>query len=298
MPTTVCFQGTAFTKKRKRMNGTNNVKKAEIKQWNPRGPNELDGYGGVKMSNLLTRTLNLVTSSSSWLPQRIYMPSVGAASYQRIGKRIFLKYLRFKGYVMVYQKMIVGVRWRLRLLRTDNYVFTTPADAQRAQEAIIQYLQLYRNNETYAIGEASWDNANSIRTISTHNYYKTIKNVDNNNIMSSKIIASGYIPYGERDVRVKYEGSLTGNSAGVISLSGFQHYNSSFDGGRYCIPLDVKVKCNDYVNDEDVRYYYVLETDCGCGINYSADGEPFTTMATANPLFEVSFFIRGYFTDC
>lgn len=284
--------GSAFTKKRKRMKGTNSTKKVEIKQWNPRYIGEGDTYNGVTLYNLQLYSNDTPVAGSSWMPFQIHMPSVGTNFYQRIGKSIFLKYLRFKGYIRVYNKAVVGCRWRLRLIRTNNYEFESPAG--RGVAAIKKYVGHYKNAE--APQDADFTDVATMWNMTRHNFYKTIKNVDNDNIIQSKIIASGYIPVSSVATLSEIRGTLTGNSAGAISLTSKTH-NAVLDNGFYCIPLDVKVKCNDYVVEGDIRYYYVLETDCGVGIGYSNDGGLGRSLSTEQALFELSFFIRGYFTD-
>nr|AIY31262.1 hypothetical protein [Dromedary stool-associated circular ssDNA virus] len=296
MPNTVSFQvGTAYTKKRKRMPGTNNVNKAEIKQWNPRSFGEGNTYNGVNIWNVLDKTLWSVVNSSSWLPRPIYMPTQGSGSYQRIGSKIFLKYLRFKGYISVFWRNLIGVRWRLRLLRCDNYLFKEVTDGTTAQAAIIQYLDLLKNHEHPTSGSEEWSVASTVWDNCRHNFYKSVKDVNDRNVIRSKVIASGYIPVSAPAELVTLGGALTGNAAGAITLSG---YNTTYDinNTRYAMPLDVKVKCNDYV-DDSVSYYYVLETDCGIGISYTSANGAYASLATAGALFQLSFFIRGYFTD-
>lgn len=297
MPNTVSFQvGTAYTKKRKRMPGTNKVNKAEIKQWNPRSLGEGDSYNGMRFYNMLSKSLWAITGSSSWCPRYLYFPVQGTSSHQRIGAKIFLKYLRFKGYIAARFNNVVGVRWRLRLLRCDNYKFKEVTSAALAEAAIIEYLDLLKNNEHPTSGSNEWDVPATIWDMTRHNFYKSVKNVNNNNVIRSKVIASGYIPPSVPNADITLEGSLTGNAAGAIYLNGIQT-PKIFNNYLYSMPLDVKVKCNDYI-DDIIAYYIVLETDCGIGISYTELNAPYPSLATGASLFEANFFCRGYFVDC
>lgn len=294
MPTVQFDVGSAFTKKRKRMKGTNGTKKVEIKQWNPRYIGEGDTYNAINIYSVMNINYDNPVTLSAWLPQRLHMPDRGTAPYQMIGNSIFLKYLRFKGYIRVYNRNIVGTRWRLRLLRTNNFEFTVSAGGH-GQQAIQQYLELHKNNML----PDNWTYPGNVLDACRHNFYKCVKNVDNSNVIQDKVIASGYIPVSNELRQGSNAGNLSGNSAGIITLSHVER-NTVMAEGYYNIPLDVKVKCNDFVREGDIRYYYVLETDCGIGFNFT-DWSPSSDLAPslqlAHSSFEVNFFIRGYFTD-
>lgn len=287
--------GSSFSKKRKRMKGTDGSKKVEIKQWNPRSDGEGDTYNAMIFINTVNPTYHSVNLCSSWLPMKLYNPSVGNESYQRVGKSYFLKYLRFKGYLRVENRCVVGCRWRLRLIRTDNYNFSDGYTSDDTAKTLLrQYASLLRNNQLPNT-DTDWS-VNNILDCYRHNYYKSVFNVDNHNIIKTKIIASGYVPVStEANVR-GFTGTLTGNSAGVLTLIGHAH-GQALDKGVYYVPLDVKVKCNDYVNTEDIRYYLVLETDYAGGIDFQTNEEVTYSILASKALFQLNFFVRGYFTD-
>lgn len=281
----------AFTKKRKRMVGTNAKHKVEIKQWNPRQLGEPDTYNAVNLNNifnLASRDANIL--GGSWLPFQVYMPTQGTGSYQRIGNTIFLKYLRFKGYMRVYQRNPLGIRWRLRLLRCDNFVFEEYTDANAALRNYKKYLGLFFNN----VVPAAHDNPSNVLDAGRHNFYKLVKKVWDNNIIKTKVIASGYIPPNNKQA-VTY---ITG-TAGQGPLAASAKENIFVDvNGFYNVPIDINVKCNDVLKDGDVYYYYALETDVAVGCSFYSESAGYTySLQPSMPNFELNFFIRGYFTD-
>ena len=295
MSTVIFRQGSAFTKKRKRMKGTDSTKKVEIKQWNPRYIGEGDTYNGIAITNVMNPGNDSVAAGSSWMPYKIYMPEMGTDSHQRIGKSIFLKYLRFKGFIRVYPRSLIGSRWRLRLIRCDNFSFPD-SHGGHGVDAIRSYVDILKNSKIpdYTVASDVW-------LACAHNFYKSLKNVDNNNVVQYKVIASGYIP-ASNPYMVNFQRALAQGSASEFIETNGRVYEYDFGNGCYCIPLDVKVKCNDFIKD-DINYYYCFEVDCGVGFNMSkvqiqppaTDCVPSTSIAHA--MYEVSFFIRGYFTD-
>lgn len=281
----------AFTKKRKRMVGTNAKSKVEVKQWNPRYPGEGDTYNSVNLVNPFNVSLyNPAVVGGSWMPFDINLPSQGTSAHQRIGNSIFLKYLRFKGYLRVYKRAPIGVRWRIRLLRCDNFKFSEVPSGGDGGTRHKEYVALFHNT----VVPPDFATITPILDSERHNFYKAVKKVWDSNIVRSKIIASGYVPPNNMENRMYTTGMMGDNN--VILTSKDSNYVDV--NGFYDVPIDVKVTCNDVVKYGDIWYYYVLETDCAVGFSFYAEtpGYSYTLQSSLSPL-EFNFFIRGYFKD-
>lgn len=281
----------AFTKKRKRMVGTNAKSRVEIKQWNPRYPGDGDSYAAANLYSLFNVAyFDPAVVGSSWIPYDIHMPQQGTAASQRIGNTIFLKYLRFKGYLRVYKRLPVGLRWRIRLMRCDNFAFPAVPQGGNAIDRHKAYVTLFHN---YMYPDR-FDYAGNVRDAERHNFYKLVKKVWDTNIIKSKIIASGYIPPNNYEER-SYSTGVIGDNNVIVTTKGKNFVDPD---GMYCVPIDVKVKCNDVLKEGDVKYYYVLETDIAIGFNFYLESPGYEEVLTiANTPAEFNFFIRGYFKD-
>lgn len=283
--------GSAFTKKRKRMVGTNSKSKVEIKQWNPRYENEGDTYNAVNLYNVFnTGLFEPAIAGASWIPYEIHLPQQGTSAGQRIGNTIFLKYLRFKGYMRVYRRLPLGLRWRIRLLRCDNFKFVDiPVDGN-GNARHEQYVKLFHN---YTL-PVNYLEHTPILNACRHNFYKMVKKVWDSNIVRSKVIASGYIPPNNLENREYSTGVIGDNN--VIVTSKVSNYVDP--NGYYSVPFDVKVTCNDVVKYGDIWYYYVLETDVPVGISFYAESPGYSySLQASQACCEFNFFIRGYFKD-
>lgn len=293
MPSVMFDVGSSFARKRKRMKGTNAKKLIEVKQWNPRYTGDNDSFDSCCMYNLCSNSCISPTGASSWMPFKMNWPQNGTNSYNRIGKSIFLKYLRFKGYVRVYNLAVHGIRWRLRLIRADGFKFLEPSG--QGIQLIKQYLNVWKAGQ-YPSQDTEFSVATSVAGMTRHNFYKAFKDVQYNNILQTKVIASGYIPVSSPATVGATTGTIAGSETSTVALF-TKTVNQTFNEGFYNVPIDVKVKCNDNVNVDDITYYYVLETDFGVGITYGNTNGLSMSMAISSVVFELNFFIRGYFTD-
>ena len=293
MPSVMFDVGSSFARKRKRMKGTNAKKVVEVKQWNPRYTGDSDSFDSVNIYNLCSNTLISPAGASSWMPFKINWPLTGTNSYNRIGNSIFLKYLRFKGYVRVYNRAVHGIRWRLRLIRADGFKFLEPSG--QGIQLLKQYLNMWKAGQ-YPSQDSEFSVANSVAGMTRHNFYKAFKDVQYNNILQTKVIASGYVPVSSPATNSVTTGTIAGSETSTVALN-TNLIVSNLSEGYYNVPIDVKVKCNDNVKVDDITYYYVLETDFGVGISYSNTNGLSLSMAISSVIFELNFFIRGYFTD-
>lgn len=292
--TSVMFDvGSSFARKRKRMKGTSAKKVVEVKQWNPRYVGDADSFSSCDLFNICTTSAISPVSGSSWMPFKINWPEKGTNGYNRIGNSIFLKYLRFKGYARVYNLAVHGIRWRLRLIRADGFKFLEPSG--QGIQLMKQYLNMWKAGQ-YPSQDTEFSVANSVAGMTRHNFYKAFKDVQYNNILQSKVIASGYIPVSSPATTAQTTGTIVGSETSTVAVN-TKTVNQTFNEGYYNVPLDVKVKCNDNVKVDDISYYYVLETDFGVGITYGNTNGLSMSLAISSTIFELNFFIRGYFTD-
>lgn len=281
----------AYTKKRKRMVGTNPKSQVEIKQWNPRYAEQDTSYEAVNLYNVLNTSMyQPLDAAGSWYPCEVYWPKQGTASNQRIGNTFFLKYLRFKGYIRVYRNLPIGLRWRIRLLRCQSFKFTDVNSTALAQTRIEQYLNMFHNGVT----PAQWGYPQNLIDCTRHNFHKMVKKVETSNVLKSKIIASGYIPPNNDEVGNVTIGTIGNSNVNTVGKAKIYRDPNGF----YNVPVDVKVTCNDVIKIQEIYYYYVLEVDngVGCNFDYAAAGYTLTN-AKADAGAEFNFFIRGYFKD-
>lgn len=293
MPSVMFDVGSCYARKRKRMKGTNAKKVIEVKQWNPRYSGDANSFDSCNIYNICVNSAISPVGASSWMPFKINWPIAGTSSYNRVGNAIFLKYLRFKGYVRVYNRAVHGCRWRLRLIRADGFKFLEPSG--QGIQLLKQYLNMWKAGQ-YPSQDTEFSVPTSVAGMTRHNFYKAFKDVQYNNILQTKVIASGYIPVSSPATTGMTTGTIVGSETSTVAVN-TNTVNQAFSEGYYNVPIDVKVKCNDNVKVDDISYYYVLETDFGVGISYSNTNGLSMSLAISSVVFELNFFIRGYFTD-
>ena len=143
------FSGVVGGKKRKRIQSDGFKRTSEIKQFNMLISNS-DTY------TELTMGMDDGTGESNYLraytARNLFWPTQGVDDHQRIGNKVNLKYIRFKGHVKVYGNLVHAVsHWRLYLIRTTgvtianvNYYFTnfSTIDWSAAASVLVQILIL------------------------------------------------------------------------------------------------------------------------------------------------------------
>lgn len=285
--------GSMITKKRKRAKGANHVIKSEIKQYNPLVVENgtMDNYGSIIISNIMQPDNRPTDASStnvgSWVPLLFAHPTLGTGSYQRIGKQYYLKYMRILGHIEVGPRVAYASNWRMVLLRVspgNKIIEQTTAGYGR----INMYGSMFKNWEQIVVTTQLNDRRSFVR----HNYFKKIVDVNQKDLYARKVIASGVIP-----ATATYQ-DTTSYGSNALTTGVIRPKNPYSLCRRF--PLDIKVKCNDWLNEDD-HYYLLIETDNteGLDIGFADSG-----LATLTPdidwghmAFNFNFFVRCYFTD-
>lgn len=273
--------GACYSKGKKRLRGEI-VRGPEIKKWNA-----FMGSGNSISSIDFINTLTGAgaNTANSYVPQQIVYPVAGNSDSYRVGSRINLLGIRFKGWIAVASDLIMQIRWRLNLVRVDipdeSFIFSRTT-----------YLQQFTNSDISVPG--SFDIL-TYGTFSRHNFYKKFKDV-NNKSFRCKTIASGVVPATNdyRRIRLTLLGSIAGQTASLNTTTQNPSYVGTVrsEPAGY-IPIDVSVKLNDTVDcvSNLRRYYIVLETDVGYG--WDSDG----TATGSDAALVLNMYARGYYTD-
>lgn len=99
-----------------------------------------------------------------WYPIALTWPQVGALNYQRVGNKIRVKYLRFKGYVASSPYLIQQVRYRFVLYRLRK----------QGSYNMFWLQSLYKN---FLLPDAAAD-ASNLQSIMVGNYYNSFMDPD------------------------------------------------------------------------------------------------------------------------
>lgn len=288
--------GFSAAKKRKRMPGTNAKTKKEMKQVNwvyARGPDVLTraGYNAISIMSSAVQHANTVYAAYMWIPMAF--PAAGVGYEQAIGRKIFAKYARFKGYIQVTGFNSAPINWRMYMMRCQD------ADLPDTSEGKNELL--WNNWEPYDNASPSISN----RFLACkHNFYKTVRNVEATKNIDLKVIASGCIP------RFDQGGSSVGIAVGdtaftqtswsqttapyIYGTNPAAVVNGPFMG---CYPLDVKVKLNDNIVYESVKYYIMIAVDNPLARVLNADGTVSWYDSSDHAPAIFNFFARLYFYD-
>lgn len=274
--------------KRKRVNGNNPSKRSEMKQYNPFFSSITSSvvYDAIRISNVYLPS-NIPADSAnytfgSWYPIPIRKPGASnpsAGVSGMIGKEIFLRYLRFKGYIELLKYPQYKIHYRLRLIRSHSIVFNS----------LVDYLSVFKNKET------AFNSVDTKFNSCRHNFFKMVRNVDTKINVKITTIASGVLP------------SFPGTENAVLEVGNQSAYGYvnvkpvEVFGGNECLPLDVKVTCNDRWGS-DVFYYLILETDYANAFIYNDIARSNNDCVTRSDAFGQSpvlfnFFCTGYYTD-
>lgn len=295
-------------KKRARVKGTYIDNRPEIKTWNA-AFNEDHYPTSLLMVNPCMRVSqnNKSTGWGSWCPLPLMMPTQGDGAHSHIGKKINIKWLRFKGYVRSYQRLFAPTRWRLVLYRTDF-----PMTAAIGQQQYVNPLGPLWINFEDPHKEA---NNGDIHKACAHNFYKLIKDVDFWRLhnVSRTVICSGILqppPWRDPQGYSKETGSQT--AVAKMQHSTFwwnewytnDYINAKLDlNDTYTYPETVTIGTTTRQYAPSCYYAIQLETDQALGITGVSDTNFFLTtcdnftLVKDDKLFELNFFIRGYFTD-
>lgn len=276
-------EATGFSKGSKRLRGDSS-RKVEVKRYNPFSIGEL--ARSLEIWNV--NGANIDGTIGVYMPVPLIYPNTGTTSLNRIGAKIFMKYLRLKGYFTLMNRMVCPIRWRLCLVRVD---FNSDVQVTINQSWYLGHFLF--SDTTVQTQNSSVENALSW---SRHNFYKKVKDV-NDDTFKRKVIASGFFP--AVNTHMNYDGQFAGTSgdkamSGAVSFKGYNGLAAVDQLGF--IPVDVTVKLFDGVDCSRNlrRYYLVLETD-NC-IGYDDDLTP-TTWHLASSVLRLSVQGLVYFTD-
>ena len=201
-------------KKRARVRGTAIDNRPEMKTWN--AGFKSDYYPtSVIMVNPCMPIGNVSRSEGwgSWTPMELQMPAPGNNSSQHIGKKINIKWLRFKGYVRSYSRLFAPARWRLVLYRTDFQMQDITSNSSKLAPLWLNYEDPLATSVT--------DMA-TVHTRCCHNFYKLIKDVEFWRLhnVSRTVIASGILqPPPWRDPQGYYSATGTSTAFGKVQHS-------------------------------------------------------------------------------
>ena len=244
MPTIVfnSSSGRNFSKKRKRMPGTDMTLKPEMKVYDGFNvASEADVFSERIWTNLAYSAEKPTNYSYSWNPYTISPPQNGTGVNQKIGKNYVLRYLKFKGYITLYKKCPMPINWRLVLYRqTDETISLLTR---------IGYLTYFNQKIT-----TTPDSAAGWKAWSRNNYYMKVLRSDVKNEFRRKVIASGTLPGASTNYVFSSLGNWVDTEAGQTynvnaSFTGIGRINN-YEGGEEAlyVPVDVSVQVNDLID--------------------------------------------------
>lgn len=274
---------TGVSKGVKRLRGDSR-NKPEVKRYNPFNVTTL--AQSFDFYNISASTIP--SANPAFMPFPLLYPNTGDGPMNRIGARIYLKYLRIKGFINMMNRMVCPVRWRLCLVRVDFNV-----------DVVVTINQNWYLNHFLFVDTTAMTTASSVQEVlswSRHNFYKKVKDV-NDQTFKRKVIASGFFPALNNHITL--EGQLAGTLGNQALTATFEQsgYNSSHAQGiAGYVPLDVTVKLFDNVDCARNlrRYYLVFEADNCVGYDSDLNSE---VGRLASATVHVNAQALAYFTD-
>lgn len=230
-----------------------------------------------------------------WNPYQLHWPAVGAENYQRIGKKIRVRYLRFKGFVASSPFLIQQVRYRFVLYRVKH----------RANYNMAWQAGLYR----HFVNPDNAQDVGSLQDAVAHDYYlsyfdpEKMKEQDCKRRVLFKgllkpsedvpnyVIPAQNTPYFKistelgTDIDGMSWGETPNETVGLISRRAQYNINCENDtrfvgvfqkhvsdrplitpvNAKAFFPIDFVVNMNDNINCEEYDYVFVVESDLGVG---------------------------------
>lgn len=292
-------RSTSYGKKRARIGGTKINKRPEIKKINMGFAADGTALTSVCIgSSPVLQELNRV-QWPCWVPMSLQLPVQGTGPAERIGNKINLKWIKFKGYIRSFTNLPIPVRWRLVLYRTP---FQINVEGYSNKITISNFAEMWENYED------AWTNGISVLTRwdrANHNFYKLVRKSDMWRELGiyRTVLAKGVVaPHQSRSMINFTKTYQAGSSTGVNDGTTYNGTGSSFEKRNGCDYVNARVVLNDTINcvQRSQFYYIVVETDGLFAMTYNTNVT--TTLDSFNLLwadrtFELNFFIRGYFTD-
>lgn len=292
-------RSTSYGKKRARIGGTKLIKRPEVKKINMGFAADGTALTSISIgSSPVLQNLNR-TQWPCWVPMSLQLPQQGTGAADRIGNKINLKWIKFKGYIRSFVNLPIPVHWRLVLYRTPFQITTT---GYNNRIEILNFGELWENYEdAFSSGIDSvtrWDRSH-------HNFYKLVRKTDYWRELGiyRTVLAKGIIaPHQSRNMVNFTKTYQAGSSTGVNDGTTYNGTGTSFDKRNVSDYVNARVVLNDTINCVQRSEYYniVVETDGMFGMTYNSNTST-TIDAFSNAwndrTFELNFFIRGYFTD-
>lgn len=224
----------------------------------------------------------------------ISWPTSGSSADSRIGYNINMRWIRFKGYCTVYDRLITNCKLKLYLVRSYGRSLDDAG-----------FVALYKNWEAVDYGANDvWGILNAMR----HNYYKAIVDIDkvgrNKGVVISKIGEIKIHPSSHsmdawQSLRTISDltGSIGASSNAIITTpvipSGNTFEFESIDN----IPFDLKISLHETIDVNNDHYYLFVMQD----YPYVSDNTPkpntYYPAPTKSSGYELNFFGRYYYTD-
>lgn len=292
---------TLVTKKRKRvLHGYIHPNKPEIKRCDffTGGQSDQGQYRMLDSKEFLAtydptdKTANQV---GCWTLVTMNDPYQGTASYQRIGMKYFLKYIKFKGHISVNIACPFTIRYKLLLIKSDR-VFNGVADLMAACFSNYEPMQGYS------------DSFMSIEQYCRHNFYKTFKWSTGcaETRTSIMVVHSGTLTPPEYSPKPTKSSTLGSNPSYTYTMPDILRFGvgSGIELNQACyLPINVSVQVNDNVEVGVTKFYLMLCTDHGIGVafpTYSQAGGQLYYRASSIADYAVArfnFFGISYFID-
>lgn len=221
-------------------------------------------------------------------------PSVGTYYYNRVGNKINMRWIRFKGYACVYDRLISNCRLKFYLVRCYG---RSVADAN--------FGDLFKNWETVNYDVTNvWTIMNHMR----HNYYKAIVDIDkvgrNKGIVISKL-GEIKLNASSHSMNARIMPAHTENTTGTTGQGtnettsvpqvpmGKSFEFESVDN----IPIDLKISLYETIDCTVDHYYLYIMEDYPYTTNNTVKQGTFYPQPTKDSGFELNFFGRYYYTD-
>ena len=289
---------TIVTKKRKRvLGGYVHPNKPEIKRFDFfDGGAATEGEGHIHDSKeylpLLDATGLAADQVGCYTLVSMNDPAQGTTSYQRVGMKYFLKYIKFKGHIAISPLLPFTIRYKLLLIKSD-WAFASADDF---------FLRCYKNYE----GLPSNPGFANYEHYCRHNFYKTYKWAAGmaEYRTSVMVVSSGtlspvdYVPKPSKSSTLGSNPSYTYNLPDLIRLGagGTDVQQVSY------LPINVSVQVNDNVEVGTTHFYLMLMTDHGIGVsmpNYGSGTQYLyrATVYAGDTPARFNFFGCCYFTD-
>lgn len=250
---------TIVSKKRKRVvRGFKHPGKVEVKKFD--FFTGLEPYSGsLKMSNAY-EIYNIyepignaaATSSGSWKLIKMVDPYSGTTSYERVGLKYYLRYIKFKGYINVEAFLPVTIHYKLVLIKTDDS-FPTVYDFMAR---CYNNFQPMNNQVTFT----------SIEKYCRHNFYKTYKDFEgmSDSKTSVTVISSGTIA-PQNEVSRPTTTSTLGTNPSITwtfpASIGFDSPEGVFYQASNYLPINASITVNENVKVGETHFYLLLMTD-------------------------------------